>query len=87
MLGMPNGRFYYTGNDRFGRQYQLIRSLEDHKEAREQFTSFLKDKPAITKDHPYWKTKKGMKFIKNIQLKSVKKHLFNHEDYKFYDEE
>ena len=88
MLGMPNGRFYYTGNDRFGKQYQLIRSLEAHKEARNKFMGFLEDKPAITKDHPYWQTKKGMKFYKEYtNPKSVKKHLFNHEDYKFYDEE
>ena len=87
LLGMPKGRFYYTADHRFGKGYQFVNNDPEHQQARHTFDEFLKDKPAITKDHPYWQTKRGKKFYKQYtNPKAVEKHLYNHKDYKFYDE-
>lgn len=87
LLGMPKGRFYYTANHRFGKGYEYVNNDPEHKKARQTFEEFLKDKPAITIDHPYWQTKRGKKFYKQYtNPKAVEKHLYNHKDYKFYDE-
>ena len=58
LLGMPKGRFYYTADHRFGKGYEFVNNDPEHKKARQTFEEFLKDKPAITIDHPYWQTKK-----------------------------
>ena len=87
LLGMPEGRFYYTANYRFGKGYEYVNNDPKHSIARTTFANYLKDKPAITIDHPYWQTKKGKKFYKEYtKPKAVEKHLYNHKDYKFYDE-
>ena len=86
-LGMPNGRFYYTGNHRYGKGYEFVNDDPKHTKEREKFTAFLKNFPAITKEHPFWKTKPGKRFYKSYTTpKAVKKHLYNHRDYKYYDE-
>lgn len=87
MLGMPDGRFYYTGQHRYGKGYQLVNDHPDHQKEREKFAIFLKDFPPITKDHPYWQTRQGKRFIQEYMTpESIEKHLYNHKDYKFYDE-
>jgi hypothetical protein len=87
MLGMPEGRFYYTGEHRFGKGYQLLIDDLNHTKERKRFTKFLKDFPPIKEDHPFWQTKRGKRFLKEYTSeKSVEKHLYNHRDYKFYDE-
>lgn len=87
MLGMPDGRFYYTGDHRYGKGYEFVNDNPDHKEERERFTNFLKDFPPITREDPFWETKRGKRFYKQYtNPKSVEKHLYNHRDYKFYDE-
>ena len=87
MLGMPKGRFYYTAEHRFGKGYQLVNDDPKHAKERERFTKFLKDFPPITENHPYWQTKRGKRFLKEYTTqKSIEKHLYNHRDYKFYDE-
>lgn len=87
MLGMPKGRFYYTAEHRFGKGYQLVNDDPKHAKERERFTEFLKDFPPITENHPYWQTKRGKRFLKEYTTqKSIEKHLYNHRDYKFYDE-
>jgi arylsulfatase A len=87
MLGMPNGRFYYTANHRYGKGYEFVNNNPKHQKEREKFSEFLKDYPAITKDNPYWKTKAGKRFYREYtKPKSVQKHLYNHKAYKYYDE-
>jgi len=87
LLGMPKGRFYYTGVNRYGKGYQYVTNDSQHENEWQRFADYLKDKPAITIDHPFWETRKGKKFYKEYtKLKSVEKHLYNHKDYKFYDE-
>lgn len=86
-LNYPDGRFYYTGEHRFGSGYEFVNNKDEYKNQRGKFTQFLEDFPAITKEHPYWQTKSGQNFSKTYtKPASVKKHLFNHIDYKFYDE-
>lgn len=87
LLGMPNGRFYYTAEHRYGRGYEFVNKSKKHQKARKQFAEILKKFPPITKDNAFWQTKKGKKFLKSYtKPKNIKKHLYNHKDYKFYDE-
>jgi hypothetical protein len=87
LLGMPRGRFYYTGKNRNQKGYEFVNDNPKHAKARKEFDDFLKDFPAITKGHEFWKTKKGKRFLKSYTSpKAVEKHLYNHKDYKFYDE-
>lgn len=87
LLGMPEGRFYYTGKHRYGKGYEFVNDNPKHKKERKRFTEFLKYFPAITKDNPFWSTKQGQRFYKEYtKPKSIEKHLYNHKDYKFYDE-
>jgi len=86
-LGMPRGRFYHTGNYRNQHGYEFVNDNPKHASARAEFDDILENFPPITKDHLFWKTKKGKKFLKSYtKPSSVNKHLFNHRDYKFYDE-
>ena len=88
MLGMPEGRFYYTGEHRYGKGYELVNGDPAHAEERAKFDKILEQFPPITKDHPYWKTKMGKRFYKQYtNPKSVERHLHNHRDYKFYKED
>tara|TARA_B100000767_G_C19731489_1_gene521893 strand:+ start:59 stop:1549 length:1491 start_codon:yes stop_codon:yes gene_type:complete len=87
LLGIPEGRFYYTGKNRNQRGYEFVNGNPIHSEKRKDFTKILEAFPPITKDHKYWKTKKGKKFLKQYtNPKSIEKHLFNHKDYNFYDQ-
>jgi len=87
LLGMPEGRFYYTGKHRYGKGYEFVNNDPKHKEERDKFTEFLKDFPAITVEHPFWQTKPGQRFFKlYTNPNAVEKHLYNHRDYKYYDE-
>jgi len=87
LLGMPEGRFYYTGNHRYGKGYEFINNNPKYAAEREKFSKYLEDFPAITKENPFWETTPGKRFYKNYTSpKSIKKHLYNHRDYKFYDE-
>ena len=87
MLGMPDGRFYYTNNHRYGKGYEFVNNNPKHAAEREKFSDFLKDFPAITKEHPFWETKRGKRFYKQYTTpNAVAKHLYNHKDYKYYDE-
>jgi len=86
-LGMPRGRFYYTANNRNQRGYEFVNDDPTHAEERAKFDKILEQFPPITKDNPFWETKRGKRFYKQYtNPKSVKKHLYNHRDYKFYDE-
>ncbi|WOH39510.1 sulfatase-like hydrolase/transferase [Thalassotalea fonticola] len=87
VMNMPNGRFYYTADNRFGHGYVLADGNPEHAKARAEFDGFMQQLPAITKEHPHWKTKAGKKVLKNLAKPAViEKHLYNHKDYKRYDE-
>ncbi|VGO19327.1 sulfatase-like hydrolase/transferase [Pontiella sulfatireligans] len=87
MLGMPDGRFYYTGENRFCKGYGRVDSNPEHAAAKNQFFQYLEQYPAMTADHPHWQTKAGKKFYKSYTSpKEKEKHLHNHKDYTFYDE-
>ena len=87
VLGMPKGRFYYTGTNRNQRGYEFVNDNPAHAKERKKFDKILEKLPALTIDHPFWKTKKGKKFFKQYtKPKSIEKHLYNHKDYRFYDE-
>jgi len=87
-LGMPRGRFYYTGDNRNQRGYELVNDDPAHAKERAKFDKILENFPPITEEHPFWETKKGKQFKKQYtNPKSVQKHLYNHKDYKFYEED
>lgn len=64
LLGVPEGRFYYTGKHRFGKGYQLVSNDPKYGNERRKFANFLTDFPPITKDHTFWETKQGKKFYR-----------------------
>jgi len=89
MMGLPEGRFLYCGSNRDGKEYRNITGSGDpkHQAERKKFNSILKSLKPLTLDHPHFKTKKGKRFVKNYTVKNtMKKHLHNHEDFKYYDE-
>lgn len=87
VMNMPKGRFYYTAENRFGHGYILADGNPEHAKARAKFDGFMTQLPAITKAHPHWKTKSGKKVLKKLAKPAViEKHLYNHKDYKRYDE-
>ncbi|TLX71796.1 hypothetical protein E9993_19645 [Labilibacter sediminis] len=86
--GKPDGRFYYTGNNRFGVGYKRAENNPEYKEALKQFKEIIKSLPDhLSPDHPHWKTKDGIKWEKKSQKeRSWEKQLYNHKGYKRYDE-
>lgn len=87
-LGMPRGRFYYTGDNRNQQGYELKNDDPAHAEVRAKFDKILEQFPPITEDHPFWDTKRGKRFYKQYtNPKAIEKHLYNHKDYKYYDED
>ncbi len=87
MMDMPRGRFYFTGDNRFGHGYQLADGNPEHAQARKHFDDILSSLPPLTRDHPHWETKQGKKVLKQMaKPKYAAKHLHNHEDYQRYDE-
>ncbi len=87
ILDMPEGRFYYTAEHRYGRGYQLVDGNQEHAVARARFNTILKQFPPLDRRHSFFKTSRGARFLKNYESpESRAKHLYNHKDYKFYDE-
>ena len=87
ILGVPDGRFYYCGDSRDGRGYQRVDADPAHATVRQRFAEILASHPGLTKDHTYFKTVKGDRWLKQYtDPKAAAKHLHNHRDYRFYDE-
>ncbi len=87
-LGYPDGRFTYTGEHRFGKGYVRAERLPEHASALKKMRAILSQYPPITEDHPFWDTKDGIAFRKEYtDPKSIEKHLHNHKDWVFYDED
>ena len=79
MLGLPRGRFYYTGPNRYGENYTIIpdsTSNGDYLNERAIFDQFLTEYPPLTLEHPYFSSPEGLKFLDfYTDPKRVKKHL------------
>ncbi|QZE15814.1 sulfatase-like hydrolase/transferase [Halosquirtibacter laminarini] len=88
ILGVPNGRFYYCGDSNDGKGYLRAENRESSQETLKMFKKLLSTEyVGLTKDHPYWKTKRGLRFMtKYTKPKVALKHLHNHRDYQVYDE-
>jgi arylsulfatase A len=89
LLGKPEGRFYFTGNDRFGRGYERAEGLPAHAPTLSLFKRVLDSMPShLEKDHPFWDSKYGKRWIQNNpKLEELSnKQFYNHPDYYRYDE-
>ncbi len=87
ILGLPEGRFYYTAENNDGFDYERAEGIEDHKEVFNQFMDILDTKYiGLKDDHPYFQ-EKGEKWLQAyMKPNAVDKHLHNHKDYIRYDE-
>ena len=89
ILNMPKGRFYDCGDNRDGYGYMNVTNSDDLgvKKARREFDQILKKYPPLTKDHPFFQTKRGRKVLGNFTgNKYARKHLHNHKDFQRYEE-
>jgi arylsulfatase A-like enzyme len=87
--GKPDGRFYFTGDNRFGRGYERVDRRAEHQPQRQMFDKVIRSLPShLEKDHPFWKSKLGTRWLENNTdlTELAKKQLYNHPDYSFYDE-
>jgi len=86
--GKPDGRFYFTGDNRFGRGYVRVDRHPEHAQQRATFETIIESLPShLEADHPFWTSKLGKSWLeKNDKSELAKKHLYNHPDYSFYDE-
>ncbi len=87
MLNLPEGRLYDCANSRDGHGYQRISDPTERARVLKHFQPILDRYPALTADHPFWTSKQGKPFLKAYTTPASKaKHLHNHKDYQFYDE-
>jgi hypothetical protein len=55
--------------------------------ARAYFDQLLANLPPLTRDHEFFSSKKGKKFLAEYESqKSKSKHLYSHKDFQFYDQ-
>lgn len=87
-LGMPERRFNYTRQNRFWKNYERVDRNAEHAAVKKRFFQFLTKYPVMTADHSHWQTRSGEKFHRAYtDPKEVERHLHNHKNYKFYNEE
>ncbi len=87
--GKPTGRFYYTSDSRFGKNYLRVDNHPKHAAERANFEKRIRTLPShLEEGHPFWDSKLGKKWLqKNSDTSDLKKkQLYNHPDYSFYDE-
>jgi arylsulfatase A-like enzyme len=86
--GKPTGRFYYTSDFRFGRNYKRVDGAASHAQDRQRLEAVLANLPShLEKDHPFWTSKLGTRWLQSNNIEeTAKKQLYNHSDYSFYDE-
>ena len=65
ILDMPRGRFYDCGDSRDGYGYINVTNSEDQQvqKVRTEFDQILKKYPPLTKNHPFFQTKRGRKVL------------------------
>jgi len=89
VLDYPKGRFYDCGKTRDGKGYKRAEKSKDPEavKTRKLFEALRRKYPGLRKSNPYFQTKKGKKNMRAFMKESYKeKHLYNHRDFKFYDE-
>ncbi|MHC4517063.1 MAG: sulfatase-like hydrolase/transferase [Planctomycetota bacterium] len=87
-LGLPRGRLYDCGDSRDGRGYRRISGAEETTKVCKIFEPILKKYPPLKTSHPFFRSAKGKRFLTEYtQPASIDKHLHNHDDYRFYDED
>jgi len=86
--GKPEGRFYYTNDSRFGRNYKRVDGEASHAQDRQRLEAVLANLPShLEEDHPFWTSKLGTRWLHSNDIEeNAKKQLYNHPDYSFYDE-
>ncbi|WDE96462.1 sulfatase-like hydrolase/transferase [Lentisphaera profundi] len=87
VLDVPNGRFYYCGENRQGKGYVRAEKNPEHQEAQKMMRKTLQKFSALQKDDAWFQTKKGKQWLKTCSSpRAREKHLHNHSDYQHYDE-
>ena len=87
ILGVPQGRFYYCGDNHDGREYKRAERNPEHATARKTLDAVLAEKPGLTADHTYLQSGRGASWLEHYSSpKAASKHLHNHKNYQFYDE-
>lgn len=86
--GKPDGRFYFTGDNRFGHGYVRAENNSQYKAELEKFRMIIDSLPDhLGPDHPHWKSNDGKRWIEKSKKELLwEKQLYNHGDYKRYDE-
>jgi hypothetical protein len=88
MLGLPGGRLYDCGDSRDGHGYRRIVDPVEKTNVMQRFQPILDRYRPLAADHPFWASKRGQEFYHEYTSQnSVDKHLHNHKDYRFYDED
>ena len=87
ILDVPDGRFYYCGDHRFGKGYKRVDKAPEHARQRAYFEKTLAKYPILTNEHPYFQDRKAADWLKRWKdPRAANKHLHNHKDFQFYDE-
>jgi arylsulfatase A-like enzyme len=86
VLGLPRGRFYDCGNNRERKGYKNVTDSTDPEvlTARKRFDEVLSQFPPVQKDHPYFETRAGKRFMEAYtKPEAIEKHLHNHRNYEY----
>ncbi|MCK4750315.1 MAG: sulfatase-like hydrolase/transferase, partial [Bacteroidales bacterium] len=82
MLGVPEGRFCYTGPNRFREGYVRVENIPGHQESRKKLMEIASQFTPVTEAHPFWKTNKGRRFFDDYTSVATRnKHLHNHREW------
>ena len=67
----------------------ITKTAECEYTAKKKFKQLIAELPShLEADHPFYTSKYGKKWMENNDLKELaRKHLYNHPDWKIYDEE
>ncbi|WDE96490.1 sulfatase-like hydrolase/transferase [Lentisphaera profundi] len=89
LYGKPDGRLYYTADKRFGEAYKRVDNNPEHSTAKKKFQDLITQLPNhLEPDHPFFSSKYGKKWTANNSIEELaRKQLYNHPDYRIYDEE
>jgi len=87
MLGLPEGRFCYTGPHRFREGYVRAENLAEHQAGKGELLEIAARFPPLTREHPFWATRRGTGFYESYTSEASRdKHLHNHKEWIYYDE-
>ncbi len=86
ILDVPTGRLYDCGTSRDGVGYVNITNMPEGKAKREEFAQILSPLPPLEIDDELFSTTGGASWLTDY-VGRKDKHIHNHADYVFYDEE